>query len=70
MSCSKKSRTNWASYDRMDDEVIAFDSTDMRHEVAATHLKFGSDELRALLSEQQYSTLSDDIELLAGAGDE
>ncbi len=35
-----------------------------------THLKFGSDELKDLLTEEQYSTLSDDIELLSGAGDE
>ena len=53
-----------------DDEVIAFEGVDARHEVAATHLKFGSDELKSLLTGQQYSTLSDDIELLSGAGDE
>ena len=57
-------------YDRMEDEVIAFEGADARHEVMATHLKFGSDELKARLSETQYQTLSDDIELLAGAGDE
>ncbi|MBP3311262.1 MAG: peptide chain release factor 3 [Butyricicoccus sp.] len=57
-------------YDRLDDEVIAFEGVDARHEVAATHLKFGSDELKELLSDEQYSTLSDDIELLSGAGDE
>ncbi len=57
-------------YDRLDDEVIAFEGVDARHEVAATHLKFGSDELKSLLTGQQYSTLSDDIELLSGAGDE
>ncbi len=57
-------------YDRLDDEVIAFDGVDARHEVAATHLKFGSDALKELLTENQYTTLSDDIELLSGAGDE
>ena len=57
-------------YDRMDDEVIAFEGVDARHEVAATHLKFDSDELKDLLTDEQYSTLSDDIELLSGAGDE
>ena len=48
-------------YDRMEDEVIAFEGADARHEVMATHLKFGSDELKARLSETQYQTLSDDI---------
>ena len=57
-------------YDRMDDEVIAFEGLDSRHEVTATHLKFGSDELKEMLDERQYQTLSDDIELLSGAGDE
>ncbi len=56
-------------YDRMDSQVIAFSGMDARHEVEATYLPFDSDELRALLSEQQYATLSDDIELLSGAGD-
>ena len=57
-------------YDRLDDEVIAFDGVDARHEVAATHLKFDSPELKELLTDEQYNTLSDDIELLSGAGDE
>lgn len=57
-------------YDRMDNEVIAFEGVDARHEVTATHLQFGSDELKERLSEVQYQTLADDIELLEGAGDE
>ena len=57
-------------YDRGDDEVIVFDGVDARREVTATHLKFGSDALKSLLSDAQYATLADDIELLEGAGDE
>ena len=57
-------------YDRADDEVIVFEGADARREVTATHLKFGSDALKALLSDAQYATLADDIELLEGAGDE
>ena len=57
-------------YDRMDNEVIAFEGMDARHEVTATHLKFGTDELKARLTDEQYQTLADDIELLEGAGDE
>ena len=57
-------------YDREDDEVIAFEGVDARREVTATHMKFGSDELKARLSDAQYATLADDIELLEGAGDE
>lgn len=57
-------------YDRLDDEVIAFDGVDARHEVTATHMKFDSDALKALLSDAQYDTLRDDIDLLSGAGDE
>ena len=56
-------------YDRLDEEVIAFEGVDARHEVTATHLKFDSAELKQLLTDEQYSTLSDDIELLSGAGD-
>ncbi len=56
-------------YDRMDEEVIAFEGADARHEAKATHLQFDSPELKALLSEMQYQTLADDMELLAGAGD-
>lgn len=57
-------------YDREDDEVIAFEGVDARREVTATRMKFGSDELKARLSDAQYATLADDIELLEGAGDE
>jgi len=57
-------------YDRVDEEVIAFEGIDARHEVTATRMRFGDEALKAALSDTQYQTLSDDIELLAGAGDE
>ncbi len=57
-------------YDRVDEEVIAFEGVDARHEVTATRMRFGDDVLKEALTETQYQTLSDDIELLAGAGDE
>ena len=57
-------------YDRMDEEVIAFEGVDARHEVAATRMRFGEEALKAALTDLQYQTLADDIELLAGAGDE
>lgn len=57
-------------YDRLDDEVMTFEGADARHEVRAQKLKFNSSELKKILTEEQYKTLADDIELLSGAGDE
>ena len=57
-------------YDRMDDEVIAFEGADFRHEVKAQRLSIDDPILEGLLPEDQYQTLIDDVELLSGAGDE
>ena len=57
-------------YDRMDDEVIAFEGADFRHEVKAQRLSIDDPVLEGLLPEDQYQTLIDDVELLSGAGDE
>lgn len=56
-------------YDRMDDEVIQFEGMDSRHEVKATRLSIDDPLLEGTLSEEQYQTLIDDVELLSGAGD-
>ena len=57
-------------YDRMDDEVIAFEGADFRHEVKAQRMSIDDPILEGLLPEDQYQTLIDDVELLSGAGDE
>ena len=57
-------------YDRMDDEVIAFEGADFRHEVKAQRLSIDDPILEGLLPEDQYQTLIDDVELLSGAGEE
>ena len=57
-------------YDRMDDEVIAFEGADFRHEVKSQRLSIDDPILEGLLPEDQYQTLIDDVELLSGAGDE
>ncbi len=57
-------------YDRVDDEVIAFEGADARHEVKATRLSIDDPMLEAHLAGGQYDTLIDDIALLSGAGDE
>jgi len=57
-------------YDRMDDEVIAFEGADFRHEVKAQRLSIDDPILEGMLPEDQYQTLIDDVELLSGAGDE
>ena len=54
----------------MDDEVIAFEGADFRHEVKAQRLSIDDPILEGLLPEDQYQTLIDDVELLSGAGDE
>ena len=56
-------------YDRMDDEVIAFEGADFRHEVKAQRLPIDDPILEGLLPADQYQTLIDDIALLSGAGD-
>ena len=57
-------------YDRMDDQVIAFEGADFRHEVKAQRLSIDDPILEGMLPEDQYQTLIDDVELLSGAGDE
>lgn len=57
-------------YDRMDDQVIAFEGSDFRHEVKAQRLSIDDPLLEGTLPVEQYQTLIDDVELLSGAGDE
>ena len=44
-------------YDRMDDEVIAFEGADFRHEVKAQRLSIDDPILEGLLPEDQYLSL-------------
>ncbi|NCB29274.1 MAG: peptide chain release factor 3 [Clostridia bacterium] len=57
-------------YDRMDDQVIAFEGADFRHEVKASRLSLDDPILEGMLPAEQYQQLIDDVELLSGAGDE
>ncbi len=59
-------------YDRQNSRILAFtandDQSNAQHEVQATAVDLGDESLRDMLGDQLYSTLSDDVELLDGAG--
>ncbi len=59
-------------YDRGGSRIIAFtandDQANAQHEVQATAVDLGDDSLRGMLGDRLYETLSDDVELLDGAG--
>ena len=59
-------------YDRAGSRIIAFtandDQSNAQHEVQATAVDLQDESLRDMLGENLYSTLSDDVELLDGAG--
>ncbi len=57
-------------YDRVDDQVIAFEGADFRHEVKASRLSLDDPILEGTLPTELYQQLIDDVELLSGAGDE
>ncbi|MBQ9886794.1 MAG: peptide chain release factor 3 [Lachnospiraceae bacterium] len=58
-------------YDRAQRHIMTFTAAmNGQKEVASTELPVDSDEARKLLGELQYNQLSDDIELLDGAGQE
>lgn len=57
-------------YDRMDEQVIAFEGSDAKHEIKATRFSIDDVQLESLLPKEQYDTLCDDIALLSGAGDD
>ena len=55
-------------YDRENSRIIAFTPGSGQHEVAATQVDLADPALEGLLGEHLYRTLSDDVELLDGAG--
>ncbi len=59
-------------YDRSGSRIIAFQANDdqanAQHEVQATAVDLGDESLRGMLGDHLYETLSDDVELLDGAG--
>ncbi len=59
-------------YDRGGSRIIAFtandDQANAQHEVQATAVDLGDESLRGILGDHLYETLSDDVELLDGAG--
>lgn len=57
-------------YDRVDDQVIAFEGADFRHEVKASRLSLDDPILEGTLPTELYQQLIDDVELISGAGDE
>lgn len=57
-------------YDRMDDEVIAFEGANAHYAAKATRMSLDDPQLKEMLPQEQFETLLDDVELLSGAGDE
>ena len=59
-------------YDRQNSRILAFtandDQSNAQHEVQATAVDLQDESLRDMLGDNLYSTLSDDVELLDGAG--
>ena len=59
-------------YDRQNSRILAFtpndDQSNAQHEVRATAVDLQDESLRDMLGDDLYSTLSDDVELLDGAG--
>ncbi len=59
-------------YDRQNSRILAFtandDQSNAQHEVQATAVDLQDESLRDMLGDHLYSTLSDDVELLDGAG--
>ena len=59
-------------YDRGGSRIIAFaandDQSNAQHEVQATTVELQDESLKDMLGDSLYSTLSDDVELLDGAG--
>ncbi len=59
-------------YDRQNSRILAFtpndDQSNAQHEVQATAVDLQDESLRDMLGDNLYSTLTDDVELLDGAG--
>lgn len=55
-------------YDRRQREIIAFTANNGQREVEATQMDLDDENLKAMIGEEHYQTLSDDVELLDGAG--
>ena len=55
-------------YDREEKRIIKFTANNGQHEVDAESVAIGDPRLKALIGDEPYATLSDDVELLDGAG--
>lgn len=55
-------------YNREKSEIITFTANNGQHEVEAREVDIHDDAVQEMLGENHYSTLSDDVELLDGAG--
>ena len=55
-------------YDRHQNRIIKFTANNGQHEVDATEVDLQDENLKDMLGEHAYQTLSDDVELLDGAG--
>lgn len=57
-------------YERENKRIVAFTANNGQHEVDAIEVDLADESLKDVIGEQHYRTLSDDIELMDGAGSE